>query len=131
MSFDTTMSAAILIANRRRIRRTIANAARLLRNDLRAFRAPNVASRLGRVAIVRMSAQIVGYEYRAPRADVRTLRRELRRDESYVNTPTRPIILDDGYACCGMEDARADRIHSVRQTLPILRSAIAILRDNH
>ena len=39
-----------------------------------------------------------------------------------------PIILDDGYACCGMEDARDEQQHYAREHAKVLRIAIFALK---
>lgn len=48
------------------------------------------------------------YDQRPPRVTREHLRAQAAREFRFANRAHGPIILDDGYACCGMEDARAE-----------------------
>lgn len=64
---------------------------------------------------------------RPPRARADVLRNEAKSCDEFARTRYGPIVLDDGYCCCGAEDARADHQEHARTMVPILRAAARML----
>ena len=56
------------------------------------------------------------------------LEKERQENLEYGSREFGPIILDDGYACCGLEDARCEDQHWAREHAKVLHLVLHILK---
>jgi hypothetical protein len=68
-----------------------------------------------------------GLAYMAPRATPARLRLEAKQHRDYARTRFGPIVLDDGYALCGEEDARGERQAASGRLALVLEQAARML----
>lgn len=73
-------------------------------------------------SLCRMASKDVG------KLSIPHLEKERQRNLEFGGHNFGPIILDDGYACCGMEDARDEQQHYAREHAKVLRVAIFALK---
>lgn len=106
-------------------RAEVARVLREARNNLRTWGVP--AGR-GRRELARELALLRGYKFTQPRITHDEFRNLMRTNLEYGLTRFGPIVAADGYAFCGLEDARADAQAYAREQAYLQRRALRYLR---
>lgn len=126
-STDRWIQAALEISAIRRRRRHAARALAEFRTRVRESQ--GVVNRALAVKLARsMRKELLGsWDHPLTPAALRSL---ARREDAYARTPGRPLVMSDGYALCGEEDARAERKHQARLDAILHRNMARVLETS-